>query len=303
MIEAPRPLSIFSEHHVVSPSITDDVMLMPLAEDVELKSPIDRPPEVQLVTQMLLASGSADPVQALMGVLHQLRAISGDRAEHDVRTAQQSQEVARLRHDKAIEDAKAAAEKRLKRAPKWVKKLVSIIVTAVGVVASAFTGGASLGLAIAGAVLLLAADGIAKLGIKLGMDEKHAAWLKVGVQVAGAALMLGAGAAGGASAAVPKAVEVAQKSAKVVKAAMAAVEFSVGMVDETRAEQQAQAECDAADASLAVDAAEDETKRAVELLGEELARMQRQSESISAMSEVNRQTVQHIIEQFTGGSR
>jgi hypothetical protein len=302
MIQVARPNPLFPDLHAGA-SFVSDAAPQVWSSEVELELPIDPPPEVQLVTQMLLASGSSDPVQALMGVLHQLREISGERAELDVRSAQQSQEVARLRHEKTIEDAKAAAEKRLKGAPKWLKKLVSIIVTAVGVAAAAFTGGASLGLAIAGAVLLLTADGIGKLAVKLGMDEKHAAWLKLGVQVAGAALMLGAGLAGSASAALPKAIDVAQKAAKVVKTATDAVEFSVGMVDAERAEEQAHAECDAADASLAVDAAEHEVESAVALLAEELGRMQRQSESISQMSEIDRQTTQTIIDQIGGGSR
>jgi hypothetical protein len=306
MIDAIRntPLVVPPSLELGRASMADDhdVALEP-STGLGLSAPIETPPEVKLVTQMLLASGSSDPVEALMGVLHQIRAISGQRAELDLKGAEQSKEVARLNHEKAIEDAKAAAEKRMKGAPKWVKKLVSVIVTAVGVAAAAFTGGTSLGLAIAGAVLLLGAEGIAKLGSKLGMSDKACQWMKLGIQVAGAALMLGAGLAGGAAATMPKALNVTQKTVKVVKAAMDAVEHSIGIVDAGRAEKQDLAECESGVAALGVEAADQEHEAIMQMLAAELARMQREAESISTMSEVNRETAQSVLDQLVGGPR
>lgn len=272
-------------------------------KETELESavplPMEPPPEVKQVTQMLLASGSNDPVEALLGVLQQIRAMSSDRAELDVRGAEQRREVARLDHERAVQEAKEAAEKRIAGAPRWIKKLVSAIVTAVGVAAAAFTGGASLGLAVAGAVLLLASDGIAKLAVKLGMKEEHAGWLKLGLQVAGAALMMGAGFAGGA-AAVPNALQVTQKAVKVVGAAMEAVEGALGVVDQHRALAEARAQSEVDRAALELEASDDDFDRVIEMLAAELTRMRRENEAASGLVEASHAARRSAIE---GGIR
>jgi len=275
----------------------------PSTAELPIALPVHAPPEVQHVTQMLLASGSSDPIEALMGVLHQIRAMNGERSRLDVESAEQSREIAWLNHEKAIEDAKAAAERRLNKAPRWLKWLVSTIVTAVGVVAAAFTGGTSLGLAIAGAALLLSAEGIAKLGVKLGMSPEAAGWLKLGIQVAGAALMLGAGFAGGAATALPKAVEVTEKSVQVVKATMDSIEASIGMVDANREYDQKLAEADADLAGLVVDGADVEVQAAVELLADGLADLRRQSEAFGKLSESKRAATESVLEGMRGGAR
>ena len=270
--------------------------------EILLPDSASTPPEIEVVTRMLLASGSSDPGQALMGVLHQLRLISKDRAERDMQTAEQSREVSRLRHEEAVEAAKAAADRRLSGAPRWLTQLVSVVISAVGVVAAAFTGGASLGLAIAGAVLLLAGGPIAKLGVKLGMSEKAAGWLKLGIEVAGAALMLGAGLAGGASAAAaaPKALNVTQQAVKTVKAAFDAVEHSISCVDAKRGRDQDVAALGATEAGGRADAADDEMSDVLQMLGDELTRMRRESEIAAKMSEESHQTSQRVIDAFGG---
>src|SRR5690606_9403185 len=114
----------------------------------------------------------------------------------------------------------------------------------------------------------------------------------------GAALMLGAGLAGSAAAALPKSLSVTQKAAKIVKAAMDTVEGSIRIVDTDRAHEQALAEGRVAEAEIASEGADEDLDEAIEMLSAELARMRRENEAVSEMSSKKHQTTQSVLDTF-----
>lgn len=142
----------------------------------------------------------ADPTLLLL----QLGSQIADQASHAQRSAVEAQrgiqaEAAEHRQEAMAAAARAArrAERWARHRPPWVQKLVKAITLTAGIVGAAFTGGSSLGLAIAGTVLMCASKHIVNLAVRLGMDPERAQWLGLACQIAGAALMAGVGSAGG----------------------------------------------------------------------------------------------------------
>ena len=163
----------------------------------------------------------ADPMSMLMAIASHERA-QGERVNTDrAQDAGRSAEAAANQRMEAAEKAQAAARKAhglLKFAPKWVKKMIGGIIAAVGVVGAAFTGGASLALAIA-AVVLLAAGDIVDAAVSRGwIKPDKAQWVSLGLHVAGAVLMSvsGVGAAEGAGT-LAQVASTASRVAKVVE--------------------------------------------------------------------------------------
>jgi len=161
----------------------------------------------------------ADPMSMLMAIASHERAqgerVNTNRAQDAGRTAEAAS-TQRLDAAQKAEKAARKAKGLMKFAPKWVKKMIGGIIAAVGVVGAAFTGGASLALAIA-AVVLLAAGDIVDAAVSRGwIKPDKAQWVSLGLHVAGAVLMSvsGVGAAQGAQA-IGTVARVASMTAKV----------------------------------------------------------------------------------------
>ncbi|MFW5920541.1 MAG: hypothetical protein ACOCUS_01780 [Polyangiales bacterium] len=135
------------------------------------------------------------------------RATKTQTIHNEQQTAEHQQEL----RMKALE----AARKGGGLLPGKLGEVLKVVAVAAALAASAVTGGASLGLAVAGAALMLAGPEVTKGLVKAGVvDEKAAMGLDIAIQVVGAALMAGAGAAGGAQTAGQAGTQAAAETGK-----------------------------------------------------------------------------------------
>lgn len=173
-----------------------------------------------VLASILPVFSSGDPLLMFAALSNDIQADSRETQETAVRLETSSEMNASLDRAESNERARRAARRAnrmLGNAPKWVKKLITSIVIAASAAATAVTGGVAAGLAIAGAVLLIGAEAFAKAAVALGVSPENARFIALGCQIAGAALMAGAGFAGGASAA-SGAVETARTTAQTAQA-------------------------------------------------------------------------------------
>jgi len=171
-------------------------------DELDSSSPSIDPATLRSAVSELLGTRSI-PADPMLFLLSLGAAVARSDQANSFEAANESAAARRTATDEAAEAHRraAAANRRAHRflghAPKWVKKLITTITVALGVLGASFTGGATLGLAIAGAVLMLGAKGFERLARELGMDPSKAKWIGVACQVVGAALMAGSGAASG----------------------------------------------------------------------------------------------------------
>ena len=179
------------------------------------------PPDArQFLESILPVFSSGDPLLMLAAMSGDIQADNRTNQQTAVEIETSAEELAAADRAESNERARRAAgraNRMLGNAPKWVKKLIMSVVIAASAAATAATGGVAAGLAIAGAVLLIGAEGIAKAAVALGVSPEHARFIQLGCQIAGAALMAGAGFAGGATAATG-AVETARTTAQTAQA-------------------------------------------------------------------------------------
>lgn len=198
-------------------------------------------------------------------------------------------------------EAMAAAHRASRRAerwashlPKWVGKLVKGITVAAALAGAACTGGAALGLALAGAVLMFGAKGIQKTAIRLGMDPERAAYLGIACRIAGAALMVTSGGIGGATAGagstgastLANAAETASRVKQVVQATLevASGTRQIGAaVNGARAER---SEIQADGESLRSEASELRMREVLESMQQSLQSLNDFREKVLAMNQV-----------------
>ncbi|HJL46451.1 MAG TPA: type III secretion system translocon subunit SctE [Polyangiaceae bacterium LLY-WYZ-15_(1-7)] len=137
----------------------------------------------------------------------------------DVQASRQDSEMQRERVMHALEKVEKALKKAANKAPRWVKKLIGAVLTAVGTVASVFSGGATLALVVVAVVLIAAGDIVDELAHRGVLDERNGAIAASVLKLVGAALMI---AAGGASAAGDAASGLSQAGQAGASAAQAA---------------------------------------------------------------------------------
>ena len=248
----------------------------------------DEAPSGTLAPPSLGLGALIDPGVLLMALQSELRASGATSAELEVEGGEQRSEVAHAQRREALEKAEKAgrrARRLLHRAPPWIKKLVAGVISAVGAAASVYTGGASMGLAIAGATLLLASDGIVKALEAAGVDPKKTAWVGVALKVTGAVLSAASGV--GASEVVPDALESAETVAAVVDATTQAVDGAQGIAHAAVSGRERSHLLDAETAALRADEAEQALEEATAELGAILdlfARAAARAAQISAAS-------------------
>lgn len=198
------------------------------------------------------------------------------------------------------EEAGRRAERLMNRAPKWVKKFVSAVISAVGVIAAAYTGGASLGLAIAGAALLLAADTLVPLLEKTGaINAEQAGWMSFGLKVVGTVLMCctGIGASSAANIA-PQAVETAGTVARTVESTLAAVDGSLDAASAKFEGDHGEAMIDAGASSVDLAAAEAALAEEIDELGDSMEFFSRIAGRMSALAEAEGNARQAAVSQL-----
>jgi len=189
-----------------------------LIDELASSSPSIDPATLRSAVSQLLGTRSI-PADPMLFLLSLGAAVARSDQANSFEAANESAAARRTATDDAAEAHRraAAANRRAHRflghAPKWVKKLITTITVALGVLGASFTGGATLGLAIAGAVLMLGAKGFERLARELGMDPSKAKWVGVACQVVGAALMAGSGAASGPTSAASTASAASAASA------------------------------------------------------------------------------------------
>ena len=176
------------------------------------------------LNQMAGLLASLDSPEALMALAETwMRNQRAKHAESDSHAEAAKAESASADRKHALDRAIKAAKKKSKR-PRWLRKLIKAIVSAVAAAVSVFTAGAATGLMVAGLVLMFAGDKIAKGLNKLGIiPDKAVAWVSLALQIAGAALTMGAGANGAANA-TTAVVDALNKGQELVTALVAVAE-------------------------------------------------------------------------------
>jgi hypothetical protein len=161
-----------------------------------VENPMDRAKAITLAT---LLSGVLDPMSALLGIQGALRDASAAAREQDIELSQAQADQDNRSKLEALAQAEKALKKASSRWPTWAKKLVAAVLTIVGSVASAVTGGTSAVLVAVALVLLLAAKGVEKLAEKGVLTGKAAMGLTIALKAVAAVLMTVAGGVGGAA--------------------------------------------------------------------------------------------------------
>ena len=180
------------------------------------------PPELR----GLLEAMAADPAALLMGLQCRLRDQQSELLRTQASDAASQREALHDEKMKAMEkacNAESKAASLLGWMPPALRQVLKVVVVIAAAAATALTGGAAAGLALAGAALILGAEPLSQLAVKLGwLEEKDARWLKLGLEVVGSLLMAGAGiaAVGGNAANAARACASLTKACKTVTSAV-----------------------------------------------------------------------------------
>lgn len=248
---------------------------------------------------------SSDPVLVLLGITESLRGNQADEQRDRLAVDTRSSEVANREQRTArrrSERASRRARRWLARAPKWAKRLVTGLIAAAGLAAAAFTGGAALGLAVAGTVLTLSADHIATFAKRHGMSPKAAKILGALVQVAGAALSASSGLASGparlaatAGQSVASAVRTAEHVTSAVQGALQAVQGARGIGASVLTHHAAEADRDAERAGVAMERAHEDVSEVVDAMRRTSSAFQSASERLVDIADVQRRRDDAIV--------
>ncbi len=224
---------------------------------------------------------------------------TGEAAEAGAERAEVDAESAERERRAAFRRAMKHARKASRRLPRWVRRMISAVVSVAGAAGAAFSGGATAGLAIAGAVLLLASEYAPAVVEKLGGSERLARGFQIGMQIAGAALSLGASGAASAAASAGEAARSVADTAKLVTDVVEAAGTAVTSGDDLRVAglsiALARDETAADGAGLRRDHARHDAGAAIDALREALARQQRALEAASAGAEARRRAEDDVI--------
>lgn len=251
---------------------------------------------------------SGDATMVLMALEAQVD--SGRSTSERRQVVQQQRRTTRASEEQKEARARAAAAHRkarrwLRSAPRWLKRMVKVIITAASIAAAACTGGAALGLAIAGAVLLHGADRIANIAVALGMSEKGAKWLGFACSLAGAALSGGSSLVNGAAAAAGSAVSAASHVIETVRTVTSAVLAAMQVSEATRAvgaavysRRETDATLDAEHFGLDVDSAASALADITDAMRTRMQAFSNISSRLSNMAELQRNRDDAIVAQF-----
>lgn len=179
------------------------------------------PSDTQLAAAAaVVAATLGDPMALMLAIQSELKDKGLEAREVDARNASlrhESADVQRLEHlERSVEMAKKASRK----CPRWVKRLIGAVLSAVGSIAS-LAGGAGLALVAVGAALMIAAKLVEKVMSKLAeaglISEKAASIVSAVVKIAAAVAAAVTGQVGQLANAAKAAMDVASTAIKVVK--------------------------------------------------------------------------------------
>jgi len=240
----------------------------------------------QAATLAILISGSGDPMAMMLGMQSRLREMGVELREQDVESADGRSITEEAERTEALDQARAAAEKAIKRMPKWVKKLVGAILTAVGTVASVFTGGASVALTVIGVVLLVAGEVVQALADRGVIDERNGSIAAMAIKLVAAVVMCVASCGantGGLVNAGQQAAQIGAVVADVARYTQATVSTVTSAMDTQRAV------CEFHSTNFRIDASEHELNR--DIANEE---MEESSEAIIRLMRVHQRVAERI---------
>lgn len=246
----------------------------------------------------LLAQLQADPAAVLMGLQCHLR----DRRSADLRQqaagAAERQDAMQREKMAAMHEAANAAESAnsfLGGLPPAVQTALKIFVVVAAAVATVMTAGAAgAALAVAGAVLILAAEPLTNAAVEIGLvEKKDAHWLRLGLELAGSIMMAGAGMAATGATATGNAAQISttvKNAAEAIKSTAKIVQVCEGVGQGIREGAAAAylhtanvAQAEAEDRQIDIEDASGDLGETNELLREELRSFARCARRLSAI--------------------
>lgn len=250
--------------------------------------PPDLSPQQQATIAIILA-GALDPMTAIMAANSELRDVRAAMGHAGIDSASARSEAEEQQRAESLEKAVRHAEKMLRndRMSPFAKKLLGAILTVVGTVAAAFSGGASLVLVAVAVTLLLAAKLVEHLAKEGKIGGKAAMITSLCLKVVAAVLMAccgnASGIAGVAANVAEKAVSIAKTVAMAVQTATQAHEARVQMTNAVHQGRSDRAQGRADEHGVNSEAALEEVEQSVEemkLLRQRFARLTRRLSAI-----------------------
>ena len=167
-----------------------------------------------LATLSVLVGGMVNPATILASLQSQMRNLAIDTQATEVDAASERNACAEENRRVCLEKAEKALAKMRKGMPKWAKKLIGAVLTAVGTIAACVTGGASIALIVVACVLMAAGD-IVEAMTERGVikNEKVGMAVSLACKLVAAACTLGAG--GGVADAASTGAQAGQTAATV----------------------------------------------------------------------------------------
>lgn len=239
----------------------------------------------RLATIGILLGGVMDPMSALMGLQSMVRDSQEGLRSEGIASAQGRAETEDAERTKQLEAARKQLEK-IKSMPSWLKNIIGVVLAVVGTVASVFTGGASMALAVIGAVLLVGAEVVQALGDAGVIDPQVATAVAAGMKLVGAIVMTVAGGVGGGELAssVQGVVDVVKNVADVVSAAITTAEAGCEIEGAVRRNIAEHRTLDAAEHQVNVDEALENADEHIEQLKRMLQMFKRVQERVHEAS-------------------
>lgn len=184
----------------------------------------------RLATLGILLGGVIDPMTAVMGLQSMIRDAQSELRSEGVASAQGRAETENAERAQQLEAARKQLEK-VKSMPGWLRKVIGAVLSVVGAVAAAFTGGAGAALTVIGIVLLAAGDIVQWLGHLGVIDENVATLVAAGLKLVGAIVLTVAGGAGAGelSSSVQQVGQVLKQVKQIAETAVATAEASMAI--------------------------------------------------------------------------
>lgn len=247
----------------------------------------------RMMTLSILLAGAVDPMALLAGVQGHIRDASSEARASDSNAANIRGAAADRAREVALERAQKMAEKAMSKMPRWAKRLIGAVISAVGTIASVVTGGASLALTVVGVILMAAGEIVQTLAEHGIIDEQNGMIAAVCIKIIGSICTLGAGAVSGGAQIAASTSDIVLTAGQVAKAAVGVAEAAQGGAAAYRGARQMQsdaAQSRGESASLDAEQATEDLDRAAEGLKQTMQGYQRAMKRIHQMVQLQGET-------------
>lgn len=191
----------------------------------------------QFMTLSILLAGALDPMAMMAGLQGKVRDGNSDVSSREVDASSRRGEAADRARTEQLAKAMRMAEKAAGKMPRWAKRLIGAVISAVGTIASVITGGASVVLVVAGAILMMAGEIVQTLAEHGVIDPKNGMIAAVVIKILGSICTLGAGAVSAGPQIAASASNIALITAQVAKAAVGVCQALDGAMSAARGAQ------------------------------------------------------------------